>query len=68
MREADLYIERYTLEKKNTSRNPVTKLPALRETIDWFQEIPDEMKKLTYLSVSVYEIPKYMYVLESQRF
>lgn len=45
--------------------NSVTKLPALREAISWFKGNFAIKCAQEYLSVSVYEIPKYSYILEN---
>lgn len=45
--------------------NPVTKLPALREVIKWFGTTMTTTHSNSYLSVSVYEISKYIYILEN---
>ena len=45
--------------------NPVTKLPALREVIDWFASSMSTVHSDSYLSVTVYEISKYIYILEN---
>lgn len=45
--------------------NPVTKLPALREVINWFGSSLSTAHSDSYLSVTVYEITKYIYILEN---
>lgn len=45
--------------------NSVTKLPALREVIKWFEEFSHNNDSESYLSVSVYEISKYLYIFEN---
>lgn len=45
--------------------NFVTKLPALREVIKWFRDFSETVGADSYLAISVYEIPKYIYILEN---
>lgn len=45
--------------------NPVTKLPALREVISWFGSSMLNAHSDSYLSVTVYEISRYIYILEN---
>jgi len=45
--------------------HPVTKLPALREVIAWFDEFSSSVGLDSYLSLSVYEITKYIHILEN---
>lgn len=45
--------------------NPVTKLSALREVFHWFKGKYGIEHAQEYLSVSVYEITKYIYILEN---
>jgi len=46
-------------------RNSVTKLPALREVIKWFKGSFAIEHVQEYMSVSVYELTKYIHVLEN---
>lgn len=45
--------------------HPVTKLPALREVIAWFDEFSSSVGLDSYLSLSVYEITRYIHILEN---
>ena len=45
--------------------NFTTKLPALREVIKWFEKSFTMENIRDYLSVTIYEIPKYAYVLDN---
>lgn len=54
------------IEKQNfQDLNPVTKLPALREVIKWFEAFSRNSDAEGALSVSVYEISKYRYIFEN---
>ena len=46
-------------------RNSVTKLPALREVIKWFKGSFAVEHVQEYMSLSVYELTKYIHVLEN---
>lgn len=52
-------------EKKVDEIHSVTKLPALREVIRWFEEFVIDACSDSYLSVTVYEISRYIYILEN---
>lgn len=58
----ELYAEN---DKKICDMNIVTKLPALREVITWFRHTFANEHLQDYMSVSVYEITKYIYILEN---
>lgn len=45
--------------------NPVTGLPGLRDVISWFDNTYTSTATDSYFSLSVYELPKYMYILEN---
>lgn len=45
--------------------NSVTKLPALRQVIEWFGNAQSSERNNDYVSVSVYKLTQYMYILEN---
>ena len=45
--------------------NQVTKLPALREVVNWFNGSVSKLHSNSYLSIAVYEITKYIHIFEN---
>lgn len=66
MANTEVFTERNPVDKKEKRNvNPVTNLPALRETISWFKSISEEVKIENFLSVSIFEMHKYISILEN---
>ncbi len=51
--------------KEMQDKNWVTKLPALREVIDWFGNCFANSYADSYFSLGVYELTKYLHILEN---
>ena len=53
------------MNNNSLDMNQVTKLPALREVVNWFNGSVSKLHSNSYLSIAVYEITKYIHIFEN---